>query len=351
MPPAKTIRPLKFYQAIPKVELHRHLEGSLRLSTLINIGRTHGLDIQSTDYLRPMVQVLDGEPNTFENFLSKFSTLREFYRSPEVISRITSEAIEDAALDNVRYMELRFTPVALGRAEEFPLGEVMDWVIAAAQEGQAKYGVITRLIASVNRHESVALAEEVIRLSVDRADKGIVGVDLAGSEANFSAAPFVGVFKDAQQAGLQLTIHAGEWGGSANVRQAIQDFNTGRIGHGVRIMEDPQVVDLARERGTIFETCVTSNYQSGVVPVLKQHPFPAMLTSGLNATLNTDDPSISQITLSYEYQQVCEELGVPLSRIAGRVLASARAAFLPENERQALLASLAKELKKYGPKE
>ena len=258
----KTTRPLKFYQAIPKIDLHRHLEGSLRLSTLRDIGRTHNFDIKGTDYLRPLVQVQEDEPYTFENFLSKFTTLREFYRSPEVIARITAEAIEDAALDNVRYLELRFTPVALSRAEEFPLGEVMDWVIHAVHEAEKVNGVITRLIASVNRHESLELAEEVIALSVDRRDKGIVGIDLAGSEANFPATPFISLFKEARQAGLHTTIHAGEWGGPQNVREAIEDFQAERIGHGVRVMEDSAVVDLARQRGAVFEVCITSNYQS-----------------------------------------------------------------------------------------
>jgi len=350
MTPTKTRRPLKFYQALPKVELHRHLEGSVRLNTLIDIGRSHGIDIKGTDYLRPLVQVLEDEPYTFENFLSKFAILREFYRSPEAISRITFEAIEDAALDNIRYLELRFTPVALSRAEDFPLSEVMDWVLDAAKAGERENGVITRLIVSVNRHESVEMAEKVVQLAVDRKDTGIVGVDLAGSEANFPAAPFSDIFKEAQKAGLQVTIHAGEWAGSDNVREAIEVFNANRIGHGVRVMEDPSVVAIARERGVVFEVCVTSNYQSGVVSVLTDHPFPEMLSNRLNATLNTDDPSISQITMSYEYQIACEELGIPLSKLAGRILASARAAFLPDDERQSLVDSLERDLATYYPR-
>jgi adenosine deaminase len=346
-----TKRPLKFYQSIPKIDLHRHLEGSVRLSTLIDVGRSHGIETMGTDYLRSLVQVMEDEPYTFENFLSKFATLREFFRSPEAIARITYEAIEDAALDNIRYLELRFTPVALGRAKEFPLGEVMDWVIDSAKTGERENGVITRLIASVNRHESLELAEEVIRLAVDRKYAGIVGVDLAGSEANFPAAPFVGVFKEAQQAGMQVTIHAGEWGGAPNVREAIEAFGARRIGHGVRVMEDKSTVSVAREHGAVFEVCITSNFQSGVVNVLRKHPFPQMLSQGLSATLNTDDPSISQITLSYEYQLACEELGVPLSKLVGCNLASARAAFLPDDERQTLVDSLHVDLNKYNPRD
>jgi len=343
----RTKRPLKFYQSIPKVELHRHLEGSIRLNTLLDIGRAHGIGVQGTEFLRPLVQVREEEPYTFENFLSKFVTLREFYRSPDVIGRITREAIEDAAMDNIRYMELRFTPVALSRAEDFPLGEVMDWVITAAQEGETEYGVKTRLIASVNRHESVDLAAEVIQLAIDRKNAGIVGVDLAGSEANFPATPFTGIFKEAFQAGLEMTIHGGEWGPADNVREAIEDFGAKRIGHGVRVMEDPKIVALARERQTVFEVCVTSNYQSGVVPNFNEHPFPNMLADKLKATLNTDDPSVSQITLSYEYQLACEDLGISLSKLAGCILTAAQSAFLPPEAKQELLISLDQELDRY----
>ena len=347
----KTKRSHEFYQALPKVELHRHLEGSLRLNTLIEIGRSHGKEIMGTSYLRPLVQIGEDEPYTSENFLSKFAALRVFYRSPEVIGRVTREAIEDAAIDNVRYLELRFTPVALSRAEDFPLAEVMDWVIEAAQEGEKEYGVKTRLITSINRHESVELAEQVSHLAIERKDAGIVGLDLAGGEADFPAKPFVGLFREAQQDGLQLTIHSGEWGGSANVLEAITEFGVNRIGHGVRVMEEASTVAVARERQTVFEVCVTSNYQSGVIPVLNMHPFSQMLSAGLNATLNTDDPSISQITLSDEYRLACEELDVLVSVLAGRILAAAQAAFLPEDERYQLVQSLEKELSKFRPKD
>ncbi len=344
-------RPLKFYKALPKVDLHRHLEGSVRLNTLVDIGRSHGIDIQGTDNLRPLVQVGESEPFTFENFLSKFITLREFFRSSEAITRIAYEAVEDAANDNVRYLELRFTPVALSKAEDFPLAEVMDWVIGAAKQAEEKNNITTRLIASVNRHESVTLAEQVAQHAVDRKDVGIVGLDLAGAEANFPAEPFIGVFKAAAQAGMHITIHAGEWGSPKNVREAIEKFDTKRIGHGVRVMEDKSVVDIAREHEAFFEVCITSNYQSGVVPVLNDHPFSEMLASGLNAGLNTDDPAICQITLTREYQVACEELGIPLSTLVGGILASANAAFLTEGERRKLVKSLERDLKPFKPAE
>ena len=319
---------------------------------MLDIARAHGITIPINItrrsircHLSHLVQVQNGEPFTYQNFLAKFTTLRMFYRSPEVIHRVTREAVEDAAKDNVRYLELRFTPVALSRAERFPLGEVMDWVCESAQQAAKKYKIMVRLLASINRHESAELAEQVAWLAADRIGKGLVGLDLAGNEAEFPVQPFAGIFGEAQQAGLHITVHAGEWAGADSVRGALEVLNAERIGHGVRILEDEAVVKLARERGATFEVCVTSNYQSGVVPSLEAHPLLEMMESGLNVTLATDDPSISQITLGDEYRRVCEELGMTRQMLKERVLAAAQAAFLPEVEKVKLVANLKKELK------
>jgi adenosine deaminase len=337
---------LKNYRALPKVELHRHLEGTLRLDTMLDIARQHGITIPA-DILRlsTLVQMQEEEKYTFQNFLSKFNTLRLFYRSPDVIHRITREAIEDAAKDNVKYMELRFTPVALSRAERFPLHDVIEWVMTSAREAAKEFGITVRLIASVNRHESHELAEQVAWLAAEQKDHGLVAMDLAGNEAEFKSEPFYGVFKEARQAGLHITIHAGEWGPAANVKEAIEMLGAERIGHGVRVLEDDHVVALAKEHNTAFEVCVTSNYQSGVVSELTAHPLNDMLKAGLNVTINTDDPSISRITLSNEYHIVCDDLGLSMQTLKERILAAARASFLPDDERNKLASQLTKELK------
>lgn len=318
----------------------------MRLETMLDIARAHGITIPASMLsLSGLVQVQEEDPLTFQNFLAKFNTLRLFYRSPEVIHRITREAVEDAARDNIRYLELRFTPVALSRAERFPLADVVDWVCESAAKAAEEFGLSVRLIASVNRHESLELAEQVAWVAAERLERGLIGLDLAGNEAEFPAAPFAPLFREAGQAGLQITVHAGEWAGASNVRQAIEEFGAARIGHGIRVMEDASVVDLAREHGAVFEVCVTSNYQSGVVPSLAEHPLPRMVQAALNATLNTDDPSVSRITLSHEYRLACEELGLSLEALKERILAATQAAFLPERDRAELTRRLGEELK------
>lgn len=337
-------RPNEFYKSLPKVDLHRHLEGSLRFETIRELARRNGMDLPATGELRNLVQVQDDEPFTFENFLSKFTTLRLFYRSPEVITRITREAIEDAAADNVRYLEMRFTPVALSRAEGFPLADVMDWVIEATKQAEEEFNITTRLIASVNRHESPALAAQVSYLAAERMQAGIVvGLDLAGDESGFSAEPFAEIFHAAKQNGLGITVHAGEWNTGENVALAVQLLEADRIGHGIRVLESEKAIQITKDLKTPFEVCITSNYQSGVVSSIDDHPITQMLSLGLNTTINTDDPSISQLKLSDEYRLACEVLGMSINNLQDRVLAAAQAAFLPEVEKNLLIETLHEE--------
>lgn len=312
----------------------------MRLDTLMEIVRLHGITLPLRPDLRSRVQMQPGDERTPASFLGKFQVLRHFYRSPEIIARITREAIADAAADSVLYMDLHFTPIALSRYQGFAVGDVFEWVTEAAQKAARQHNIFVRLIASVNRHESIHLAEQVIALAAQYAGKGVAGIDLAGNEAEFPADPFLGLFREAKAAGLALTIHAGEWGGAENVRQALADFNADRVVHGVRVMDDPAVLALARDMGTPFEVCLTSNIQTGVAPSLQEHPMMPMLLAGINVTLNTDDPSISQIALSDEYCMACEESGLTRPLLADRILAAAQAAFLSCLEREELVRRL-----------
>ena len=344
MPQTSSPQP-DIFKKLPKVELHRHLEGSIRLSTMLDVSRQYGLDLPlDPAALSRLVQVQPDDPITADSFLSKFLSIRKLFCAPEVIQRIMFEAVEDAANDNIRYMELRFTPVALGRLKQFALSDVMDWACAAVSQASQKHGIKVTLIASTNRHEAVELAAQVASLAAERRHKGIVGIDLAGNEGNFAAHPFLPVFEEARRSGLNIALHAGEWSGPENVREAIEQFGAARIGHGVRTLEDAAVVQLARERGTTFEVCVTSNFQTGVCPTIAAHPYRRMLEQNLRATLNTDDPSLSQITLTDEYRTAIDHLKLTPTQLKESILTGANAAFLPDAEKAELVATLKSEL-------
>ncbi|MBP8001294.1 MAG: adenosine deaminase [Chloroflexi bacterium] len=318
-------------KAMPKIDLHRHLEGSLRLGTLTQIARDHGVDVPvaTTAQLRPLVQMTKNDPANLEHFLAKFEVLRRFYHSDEAIARLTYEAIVDAAADNVHYLELRFSPQALARKRGFPLADVTDWVIEAAHQASRVYEIELGLIVTLLRHEDIALAEKVAHIAFARRHKGIVGIDLAGNEIRFPCDPFKHIFAEAQQLGLGITVHAGEVVGGDTIRTAIEDLHAQRLGHGVRVIDDPNMIAMVKERGTALEMCLVSNLQTGAVSSLAQHPARALLDAGVRVTLNTDDPSVSDSDLSDEFLVGMQEADLSYNHIRQAILNAAAAAFLP----------------------
>jgi adenosine deaminase len=323
----------------PKIDLHRHLEGSLRLSTLAEIAREHGVDLPSWDLevLRPYVQIIEDDTRDFQSFLSKFKLLRRFYSTREAVMRIAYEAVVDAAADNVKYLELRFNPVALAKVQGFSYDEVAEWVISAVDDAQNDHDIQVRLIAQIGRDESLGVAWQIAEVAAALQNQGFVGIDLAGDEINYSAAPFSEIFKWAKAQGLHVTIHAAEAGDASNIREAIEKLGAERIGHGVRAKEDLSVIDLLIKHNIILEMCPTSNFQTGVISGLSQHPMWSYQQVGIRVTINTDDPSISNTTLTDEYMVASGVIGIPLRAIRQMILTAAEAAFLPEVERQRLV--------------
>lgn len=322
--------------SLPKVELHRHFEGSLRLETLVEIAREHKLDLPHTlEALRPLVQVTN-EPPDAHTFLAKFNVLRHFYRSPEIIRRLAYEIVADAARDNVHYMELRFSPQALSRVRGFKLEEATDWVITAVEQAQKDYDIIVKLIVTLVRHEPVKQARHVAEIAFDRQSAGIVGLDLAGDEVNHSSLPYCEIFLDAKKRGMGVTIHAGEWLGATEVRTAIERLGADRIGHGVNIVADSGVIQLVRKQNIALEICLTSNMQTGSVTRMRQHPIRDFLDMQVPVTLNTDDPTISNITLTDEYQVAVSQVGLSYRDLYRMTFTAVETAFLPLKEKQAL---------------
>ena len=323
---------------LPKIDLHRHLEGSLRLESLLEIAREHNVPVpvESLEALRPLVQVTD-DPADHEVFLSKFEVLRHFYRTPETIQRLVYEAVADAANDNVKYLELRFSPQALSRVRRFSLSAVTDWVIEAVEHAKQDFDIQVGLIMTLVRHDPFEQAQHVAEVAFARHEQGIVGFDLAGNEVKFPSAPFAPLFKQAKAMGMGVTIHAGEWASAIGVRDAIRDLCANRIGHGVRVLENSEILQMALDHEVAFEVCLTSNVQTGVVHAINQHPLLDMIDLGLMSTLNTDDPTISNITLTDEYRIAKSDLGIPYAELRKMILNAAHAAFLPPDARKKLV--------------
>lgn len=321
---------------LPKIDLHRHLEGSLRLNTLAEIALEHGIDLPSYDIeqLRPYVQITDDPPD-FYRFLEKFKLLRRFYTSKEAVQRVTHEAIMDAAVDNVRYLELRFNPVALSRLQDFPLADVVEWVIETVAQTQQKSGIRTCLILQIGREEEdINIAYEIVDLAIAHFGMLVRGIDLAGNETKYpDHQRFTGPFKLAKQAGIHITAHAGEVLGPDSIATALEYLNPERIGHGIHAIEDPEIMKILYNRDIALEVCPTSNLQTGAIQGMIHHPLPDLMNQQLCVTLNTDDPSISDTTLTDEYIISVSAIGLKQNFIYRTLRNSVEAAFIPEEER------------------
>ncbi|HYO87170.1 MAG TPA: hypothetical protein VER79_00905, partial [Candidatus Limnocylindrales bacterium] len=230
--------------------------------------------------------------------------------------------------------------VALASAIGCSFAEVIDWVCEETSAESARHSMQTRLIVSINRHESVEIGASVFDAAFDYVERGVVAVDLAGREADVDVQPFRPLFERARAHGLSVTIHAGEWAGADSVRSALDLFDAERIGHGVRAVEDPALLDLLARRGTVLEVCPSSNVDSGVVASLADHPLPQLLSAGVRITLNTDDPSISAITLSEEMRRVLQAMPLTLADVKRMTMTAAEAAFLPAEMRRELASAL-----------
>ena len=326
----------------PKLDLHRHLEGSIRPETFLEIARTHSIELPASDLegIRRSVQITDDPPG-FHNFLGKLQLFRGFWPDRDAIRRVAYEAVEDAAADNVIYLELRYAPghFAQGGAGFAP-SDVIEWVTEGARLAAAEHSIQVEFIATLGRHYSLEENTPTIDAVLEVGREGFVGLDIAGDEMNFGLEPFRDCLHRAKHAGLGLTLHAGEVTSAAHVRDAIQNYGADRIGHGVQVIKDDSIVDLARTRGTAFEMCLTSNLQTAAVEELGLHPAKPLLDRGLCITLNTDDPSVSRLTLSDEWAVALADARFTVTDLETTTRNAVSAAFLPEEAKRRLLRKL-----------
>jgi adenosine deaminase len=300
--------------AMPKAELHLHLDGSLRIETALELARTRGVaapadrDGMAAALIAPMPCADQAE------LLRAFDLPIALMQDAEALERITAELVETKAAEGVRYVEIRWGP-RLHVAGGLALADGIAAVVAGARDGARRTRTVVRLICTALRsHDpagNVILAETAARFR----DDGLTGFDLAGPEAAFpDPLTHLDAFAAARAGGLRITVHAGEWGGAAQVRRAL-DVAPERIAHGPGAIEDPVLCQDLISRGVTLDLCPTSNWQAGIVPSIAAHPLARLHRRGVPVTLSTDDTTVSDITLSEEYLRAVEVVGLTVPEL------------------------------------
>ncbi len=327
---------------LPLIDLHRHLDGSVRLQTILDLARQHQLDLPAWDPegLRPYVQVTGPQPGVMA-FISKFRYMTAVLVDYDACRRIAYENVEDAFNEGIDYIELRFSPVFMASRHQLHAAGVVEAVVEGSRRGADDFGVGVNLIGIISRHFGPDAAWDELEALLSQRDH-LVGLDLAGDEANWPGELFVDHFRRAREAGWQITVHAGESAGPQSVWQAIDELGARRIGHCISANHDPALLEALRERRIGIEANLTSNVQTSTVASYDAHPLRGWLQKGLLATLNTDDPGISNIDLPYEYEVAAPAAGLSPDLIRQAQRNALEIAFISPEEKQALLQAKAK---------
>lgn len=322
----------------PLIDLHRHLDGSIRLSTMLDLAARHGLELpgRTPAELRPHVQI-DGAVGDLLAFLRRLDVMTSVLADAEACRRVARENVEDARREGLAYLELRFSPYFMGRAHRLDLGDVVGAVAAGAREGSAATGVKVKLIGILSRTFGPESCRRELDALLAHRDE-LVALDLAGDEKNWPAELFVEHFRRGRDAGWAITVHAGEAGGAASVWSALRELGATRIGHGVRAVDDPRLLDHLAEHRIGLEVSLTSNVQTSTVPTLAAHPLRRFLERGLLATINTDDPGISAVDLPHELEVAAPAAGLTPAQVVQAQWNAVEIAFLSPAEREALRA-------------
>jgi adenosine deaminase len=328
---------------LPLIDLHRHLDGNMRLATILELGRTHNIQLpgNTVETLRPHVQVMGIEPDLV-TWLAKLSWMTRVLADTEACSRVAYENVLDASVEGLDYVELRFSPYFMAAPNKLDPRAVTEAVIDGVARGREETGLPVNLIGILSRNFGPdGCRTELDALLAHR--EAIVALDLAGDEKNWPPELYIEHFERGRDAGWKITVHAGEAAGAQNVWTAIDRLGATRIGHGIRAIDDERLIDTLLERGIGLEINLTSNLQTSSVPSLADHPMRLFLERGVRATLNTDDPVISGIDLRHEYEVAAPAAGLTPKQIRLAQANALEIAFLSSQEKERLrLAKLAK---------
>ena len=321
----------------PLVELHRHLDGNVRLATILEIGLRYnlGLPADTLEGLRPYVQVVEPKPSILD-FFKKFEWLTKAMVNYDACYRIAYENVDDAYHEGIDYIELRFSPLFMAEAHKLNPAGVVEAVVEGVKAAQHDLPTRAALIGIISRTYGVeACWKELDALLTHKDD--IIALDLAGDELHFPGKLFVEHFKKAREAGWHAVPHAGEALGPESIWQAIRELKAERIGHAVTAVQDPALMDYLAEHQIGIESNLTSNVQTSTVPDYASHPLKAFLEHDIPATINTDDPGISAIDINHEYDMAVERAGLSKEQVRQAQENALQACFLSKEEKLALV--------------
>ncbi|PCK30067.1 adenosine deaminase [Pseudoalteromonas piscicida] len=326
---------------LPLLDLHRHLDGNVRATTILELGQQFNMDLPATDIegLRPHVQVLDNAPNLMA-FLAKLDWGVKVLGDYDACRRIAVENVADAVAQGIDYTELRFSPYYMAKTHNLHPQGVVEAVVDGVQSAVKGQDIKVNLIGIMSR----TFGAEKCQYELDALlafKEQLVAIDLAGDELGFPGELFIEHYKQVRDAYLGVTVHAGEAEGAVSIWQAIQELGATRIGHGVKAIHDPVLMDYLRDNRIGIESCLTSNIQTSTVESLTTHPLKAFLDHGVLATINTDDPAVQGIELNNEYSHAAAAAGLELSDIHKAQRNAVEIAFLSDADKKALLAKKA----------
>ena len=329
MPSASLIDP-----TLPFIDLHRHLDGSVGLETIIDLARQNNIELPGTTVaeIRPHVQVTEAQPGLMA-FIAKMLWATRVLVNGEACRRIARENVEDARREGIDYLELRFSPWFMAEPHQLDPWEVIEGVVAGIAEGVAATGVRVNLIGILSRTYGAEICDKELKALLAHRDD-FVALDLAGDEANYPAPLFVDHFKKGRDAGWRITVHAGEAGGPQSVWDAIRLLGAERIGHCTRALEDPKLTNYLLENQIPVEANLTSNVHTSTVPDLAAHPLREMMARGLVCSINTDDPGVSGIDLRHEFEVAAPAAGLTPEQIRQAQVNALETAFLSAEEKK-----------------
>lgn len=320
---------------MPKAELHLHLDGSSRPSTIIELARQQGVQLPSEDEAELSAILMPGENcQSLEDYLKAFDITCSVMGTKDALYRIAYELVEDCARDQHRYMEVRWATRVL--PQTMSPREMVEAVWAGLRDAGEKYQVVARQILCGMRHEDPQHGIDTATLAAQCKDLGVVAYDIAGAEAPFPPSVHVESFRIAQNANLRTTCHAGEAGGADFVREAIVLAGSERIGHGTRLEQDPELQQYVVDREIPIEVCLTSNVQTKATAAFSTHPLRRYLNAGAKVVLCTDNRTVSGVSLQDEFERAHQHHGVSVDELRTLTFNAFDSAFLPRSERIAL---------------